>query len=221
MKLPAGCRAAMIDLDGTLVDTLGDFVAALDLMLDELHLPRVAPAQVAGLIGKGGEHLIGSVLALGAGPTDAAFQADALARFRRHYLAVNGIHARVFAGVVEGLEGMKRRGLRLACVTNKPTAPSRDLLRVTGLAPFFEVVTGGDRYERLKPDPLPLLRTCAELDAEPQATLMIGDSVNDAAAARAAGCPVVLVTYGYNHGEPVRDIDADGYIETLAELIRD
>lgn len=221
MKLPAGCQAAMIDLDGTLVDTLGDFVAALDLMLDELHLPRVAPAQVAGLIGKGGEHLIGSVLALRSGPTDATFQADALARFRRHYLAVNGTHARVFGGVVEGLEGMKRRGLRLACVTNKPTAPSRDLLRVTGLAPFFEVVTGGDRYERLKPDPLPLLRTCAELDAEPQATLMIGDSVNDAAAARAAGCPVVLVTYGYNHGEPVRDIDADGYIETLAELIRD
>jgi phosphoglycolate phosphatase len=220
MKIHNDCSAAMLDLDGTLVDTLDDFVAALNLMLDELALPRVAAPQVAGLIGKGGEFLVRSVLAqLSKGEAVGAGQAEtALARFRHHYERVNGRHARVFPGVLEGLQQMKRRGLVLACVTNKPTAASRALLRACGLDEFFQQVTGGDRFERLKPDPLPLVKTCAALGSQPAQTLMIGDSVNDVRAARAAGCPVVLVTYGYNHGEPVRSAGADGYVDSLADL---
>jgi phosphoglycolate phosphatase len=105
MKIHNDCSAAMLDLDGTLVDTLDDFVAALNLMLDELALPRVAAPQVAGLIGKGGEFLVRSVLAqLSKGEAVGAGQAEtALARFRHHYERVNGRHARVFPGVLEGL----------------------------------------------------------------------------------------------------------------------
>ena len=87
-----------------------------------------------------------------------------------------------------------------------------------GLAPFFDIVFGGDAFERKKPDPLPLLKTCEALGTRPERTLMVGDSSNDAKAARAAGCPVVLVTYGYNHGQPVRAVDADGFVDALAEF---
>jgi phosphoglycolate phosphatase len=109
-------------------------------------------------------------------------------------------------------------GLRLACLTNKPTAFARPLLQAKGLDGYFSEVFGGDAFDRKKPDPLPLLKTCEALGSEPARTLMIGDSSNDAQAARAAGCPVVLVTYGYNHGEPVRSVDADGYLDSLDEL---
>ena len=86
------------------------------------------------------------------------------------------------------------------------------------MTPFFEFTFGGDAFERKKPDPMPLLKTCEALGTEPARTLMIGDSSNDARAARAAGCPVLLVTYGYNHGEPIRAVDADGYIDSLLGL---
>jgi phosphoglycolate phosphatase len=106
----------------------------------------------------------------------------------------------------------------LACLTNKPTAFAVPLLESKGLADYFSVVFGGDAFERKKPDPLPLLRTCEAMGTTPARTLMLGDSSNDAQAARAAGCPVVLVTYGYNHGEPVRQVDADGWLNRLDEL---
>jgi phosphoglycolate phosphatase len=124
----------------------------------------------------------------------------------------------VYAGVREGLLALRERGLRLACLTNKPTAFARPLLQAKGLDGYFSEVFGGDAFDRKKPDPLPLLKTCEALGSEPARTLMIGDSSNDAQAARAAGCPVVLVTYGYNHGEPVRSVDADGYLDSLDEL---
>ncbi|MDD2545618.1 MAG: HAD-IA family hydrolase, partial [Burkholderiaceae bacterium] len=92
------------------------------------------------------------------------------------------------------------------------------LLRSKGLDGFFVQVFGGDAFARKKPDPLPLLKTCEALQSAPQRTLMVGDSSNDAQAARAAGCPVLLVTYGYNHGQPVRAVDADGWLDSLADL---
>ena len=110
------------------------------------------------------------------------------------------------------------RGLRLACLTNKPTAFTRPLLAAKGLDGFFDHVFGGDAFERKKPDPLPLIKACEALGTRPDRTLMVGDSSNDARAARAAGCSVVLVTYGYNHGEPVSAVDADGIVASLAEL---
>ena len=208
--------AAIVDLDGTLVDTLGDFVAALNAMLADLSLPAVDARAVEAMVGKGSEHLVRSVLRHLAAPEslyDRAFDG-----YQRHYETVNGRHSSVYDGAVEGLRGLRDRGLRLACLTNKPGAFARPLLAAQGLDAFFEVVFGGDAFERKKPDPLPLLKTCEALGSTPSRTLMVGDSSNDARAARAAGCPVVLVTYGYNHGEPVRAVDADGFLDTLAAL---
>ena len=227
-------EAAIVDLDGTLVDTLGDFVVALNLMLADLSLPLVDRAVVEPRVGKGSEHLIQSVLLhvlkvapAQAGRTQAAIDSgvdaarllpDAGASFQRHYLAINGQHACVYPGVIEGLRLLRGQGLKLACLTNKPTAFALPLLKAKGLAGFFSQVFGGDAFERKKPDPLPLLKTCEALGSVPARTLMIGDSSNDARAARAAGCPVLLVTYGYNHGEPVRGVDADGFVDTLAAI---
>jgi len=176
--------AAIVDLDGTMVDTQGDFVAALGLTLDELGLPRVDRAFVARTVGKGSEHLLRQTLAeVGgdAGLYDAAWDA-----YQRHYLAVNGQASELFDGVLEGLQAPRGAGLRLACLTNKPLAFARPLLAAKGLDGFFELVFGGDSFARKKPDPLPLLETCRALGTEPARTLMVGDSRNDAEAAHAA-----------------------------------
>jgi phosphoglycolate phosphatase len=212
----ASLGAAIVDLDGTMVDTLGDFVVVLGTVLDELGLRRVTREFVGRTVGKGSEHLIRSTLA----EVDAepALYDRAWALYQHHYLAVNGDHSAVYPGVVDGLERLRARGWKLACLTNKPTAFARPLLRKKGLDGFFDVVFGGDAFERKKPDPLPLRKTCEALGLPPSRTLMVGDSSNDARAARAAGCPVVLVSYGYNHGEPVAAVDADGVVDRLDQL---
>jgi phosphoglycolate phosphatase len=211
--------AAIIDLDGTLVDTLPDFVAVLAATLVELGLPGVERDFVAHAVGKGSEHLIRCCLAqVGAG---AGLYEPAWALYQQHYERINGEQALVFAGVQQGLESLRVAGLRLACLTNKPGAFAQVLLHQKGLAPYFSVVFGGDAFERKKPDPLPLLKTSEALGSMPSRTLVIGDSSNDAQAARAAGCPVVLVTYGYNHGEPIRGVDADGFVDRLDHIVFD
>jgi phosphoglycolate phosphatase len=209
-------QAAIVDLDGTMIDTLGDFEVALNAMLADLSLGGVERSFIERTVGKGSEHLIRSTLVHVGG--DASRFDAAWARYQHHYLAINGDCAEVYPGVIEGLESMRRRGLKLACLTNKPTAFARPLLQKKGLAGYFDQVFGGDAFERKKPDPLPLQKTCEALGTAPHATLVVGDSRNDAAAARAAGCPVVLVSYGYNHGEPVAGVDADGVIARLDEL---
>jgi phosphoglycolate phosphatase len=211
----SGLDAAIVDLDGTMVDTLGDFDAALNRMLAELGLPAVARADIEAMVGKGSAHLVRSALARAGG--DAALYASAIERYQAHYAIENGRHSEVYPGVAQGLEALGASGLRLACVTNKPTRFAQDLLESKQLARYFEGVWGGDLFERNKPDPLPFRKACEILGTAPSATLVIGDSSNDAQAARAAGCPVVLVTYGYNHGEPVRGIDADGFVDSLVE----
>ncbi|AOG21729.1 phosphoglycolate phosphatase [Acidovorax sp. RAC01] len=225
-SLLARVDAVIVDLDGTMADTMGDFSAALNRMLSELALPAIAAAEIERMVGKGSEHLIRSVLnhVLGqisfahvAIKTEALFPA-AWASYQRHYLDINGSCSAVYPGVVQGLEALRGAGLPLACLTNKPVAFAVPLLQAKGLEGYFGKVFGGDSFERKKPDPLPLVRTCEALGTAPARTLMLGDSSNDAQAARAAGCPVVLVTYGYNHGQPVRGVDADGFVDSLAEL---
>jgi phosphoglycolate phosphatase len=212
----SGLQAAIVDLDGTMVDTVGDFVVALSAMLAELGLPGVDRDFVALTVGKGSEHLVRSTLAHTGG--DAGLYETAMARYQHHYRAVNGCHSTVYPGVVEGLDRLSAKGLKLACLTNKPTAFAVALLREKGLAGYFSRVFGGDAFERRKPDPLPLLMTCEALASLPANTLMIGDSSNDAQAARAAGCPVVLVSYGYNHGQPVQAVDADAVVDRIDQI---
>ena len=210
--------AVMVDLDGTMIDTLGDFLVALNLMLSDLSLPVVTHTQVGNWVGKGSENLINHTLAASGAVPSGALYDRAWNLYQHHYLAVNGQHAEVFPGVLAGLQQMQALGLRMACLTNKPTAFALPLLQSKGLDGFFEQTFGGDAFERKKPDPLPLLKTCEALGTLPARTLMIGDSSNDAQAARAAGCPVWLMTYGYNHGEPIRAVDADGFADSLENL---
>lgn len=208
--------AAIVDLDGTLVDTVGDFAAALGATLAELGLPPVGRDFIVRTIGKGSEHLIARTLAE-VGAPDVLFD-RAWAAYQRHYGAVNGRHAHVFAGAGEGLQALRDRGLRLACLTNKPTAHAVALLAAKGLAPFFDFTFGGDAFERKKPDPLPVQLSCDALGTPPSRTLVVGDSANDVAAARGAGCTVVLVSHGYNHGQPVSEAGADVVVDRLDQL---
>ena len=218
-----GFDAAIIDLDGTMVDTMGDFVVAINLMLRDIGYARVDRSVVALCVGKGSEHLVNSVLNHAADQSKRAQAAPekivnfehALGLYQQHYRSINGQHAQVYPGVVDGLQALQRAGLKLACLTNKPSGFARELLRQKGLDVFFDHIFGGDSFERKKPDPLPVLEACKALRTLPVRTVMVGDSSNDAQAARSAGCPVLLVTYGYNHGEPIRSVDADGYIDSL------
>ena len=224
-------HAAIVDLDGTMVDTLGDFEVALNLTLADLDLPPVTRRFVEQTVGKGSEHLIRTVLAhqlqlpevtglsnvCAARSVDSLWQ-DAWTRYQAHYRAINGAHSAVYPGVIEALQAMQAAGWRLACLTNKPLAFAQDLLRAKHLDGFFLQVFGGDSFERKKPDPLPLLKTCEALGVAPADTLMLGDSSNDGQAAHAAGCAVVLVTYGYNHGEPIRATPALAWLDTLSDL---
>jgi phosphoglycolate phosphatase len=226
-------QAAIVDLDGTMVDTLGDFEIALNRALADLDLPPVTRALVERTVGKGSEHLIRSVLAHQLALPEVTGLANvcdarsvenlydaAWQRYQHHYLAINGEFATVYPGVVEGLQQLCDAGLQLACLTNKPLSFAKPLLQAKGLDSFFTHVFGGDSFERKKPDPLPLLKTCEALGVQAAQALMVGDSSNDAQAARAAGCPVVLVRYGYNHGEPVDGVDADAHVDTLTHLVQ-
>jgi phosphoglycolate phosphatase len=118
-----------------------------------------------------------------------------------------------------GLQGLAALGLPMACLTNKPRDLAQKLLQQKGLSEFFQVVFGGDSFERKKPDPLPLLKTCEFLGFEPGQVLMIGDSSNDAQAAHVAGCKLVLLSHGYNHGQPIREVPADHHLDSLAEIL--
>jgi phosphoglycolate phosphatase len=224
-------HAAMIDLDGTLVNTLGDFEQALNRMLADLDLPNVSPQVVAQTVGKGSEHLIRSVLThqlalpevAGLSNTCQSRSADTLyepawQRYQHHYQRINGQYSDLYPGVLEGLHHMREQGWRLVCLTNKPLAFAQGLVKAKKIDTYFEHVFGGDSFEHKKPHPMPLLKACEALQTNPANTLMIGDSRNDAQAADAAGCPVVLVTYGYNHGEPIQEVPAKAWVDSLKDL---
>jgi phosphoglycolate phosphatase len=214
----AAIRAAIIDLDGTMLDTVPDFELALNGMRAELGLAPISVETIKPMVGKGSEKLIRDVLSLDL-PADRVEQLfdQAMAAYQRHYIAINGERSALYAEVVEGLAKLKSLGLRMACVTNKPVAFAKPLLGQKGLAPYFELMYGGDSLSKKKPHPLPLLQVCRDFALEPAEVVAIGDSSNDAEAARAAGCFVLTVPYGYNHGRPVHEIDSDGIVGTLLE----
>jgi phosphoglycolate phosphatase len=210
-------RAAIIDLDGTMVDTAGDFVAALNAMLGRIGIEQlIAREEVTEYVGKGSENLIRSVLAARLSPSQAVAQFDdALAIYQSEYAKVNGKHSTLFPEVKEGLEALREGGIALACVTNKPHRFAVELLAHFGIADFFKVILGGDSLPAKKPDPLPMLTACERLDVLPRETVAVGDSENDALAGRAAGLATLTVPYGYNHGKPVQSVKSDGIVSSL------
>ena len=218
---PLRVKAVTIDLDGTLADTIPDLAAAANMMLRELGRPALAVERLRDFVGKGIPKLVERALA---GSVDGAAPADLMARalpvFERHYAGVNGKHSVLYPGVEDGLRALQSMRLPLACVTNKSGRFTTPLLEQLGIAHFFEQVVAGDTLPQKKPDPAQLLHACRGFGIAPGEMLMIGDSVNDALAARAAGCPVFCVTYGYNEGQDVRALDVDAIVASLIEAKR-
>jgi phosphoglycolate phosphatase len=214
----ARVRAILLDLDGTLLDTVADLAAAANAVRGDFGLAPLSVDRLGTFVGKGADKLVHR--ALSDDPDGDAGERFAAARqaFDRHYRRENGRSAALFPGVAEGLERFRRRRLALGCVTNKPIAFSEQLLAATGLSGYFGTVIGGDSLPRRKPDPLPLLEAARRLGFGAGDCLMVGDSANDARAARAAGMPVLILPYGYNEGEPVDGIDCDGIVASLIEI---
>jgi phosphoglycolate phosphatase len=211
-------QAAALDLDGTLLDTLPDIAEAANRMLADLGRPLADLATVRSYIGDGIPRLTKRLLSGSRdGEPDPVLFARALPLFERHYRDTFALTTRPFPGVLEGLERMKAAGLRLACVTNKAIGFSGPLLEATGLNRHLDLVLGGDSLPTRKPDPGPLLHVAARFGVAAERLLVVGDSDNDSRAGRAAGCPVVLVSYGYTGDRDVRHLDADAIVTDLVE----
>lgn len=220
-RFPLRVKAVIIDLDGTLADTIPDLAEAANMMLRELDRPALERKLIRTFVGKGIPKLVERALAGNLeGSVPAGLLARALPIYERCYAEVNGKHTVIYPGVSEGLWTLRAMQLPLACVTNKAERFTRELLDHLQLARCFEQVIAGDTLPQKKPDPQPLLHACRGFGIAPGDMLMIGDSAIDVEAARAAGCPVFCVTYGYNEGRDVRELDVDAIVASLIEATR-
>lgn len=212
-------EAVFFDLDGTLVDSVPDIANVVDLLMDELGLPRRGEARVRTWVGNGSDVLLRRALSDSMdAAADPALLEQARPRYRRLYAANVCLHSRLYPGVHEGLAELAARGLPLACVTNKPAELAGPLLERIGIGAYFATLVGGECTPAAKPAPDALLLAAERLGLDVTRALMVGDSMNDVGAARNAGCPVACVPYGYNHGHDIRDAAPDVVVETLAEL---
>jgi len=212
---PVSVRAIVIDLDGTLLHSAPQLAEAANRMLREMDYAPVPQDLLASYIGNGIGWLVKRALTgeMHATP-DAALYEHALPIFDKHYAGLL-LGSQPYDGVIEGLEAMRAAGFRLGCITNKAARFTGPLLEGTDLAKYFETVISGDTLPEKKPHPLPLLHVAKIFGMPVEQLLLIGDSLNDTLAARAAGCPVFCVPYGYNHGEPVETLDTDAVIANL------
>ncbi len=213
--------AVLFDLDGTLLDTVADIALALNRTMLEYGFEPLAEDDVRRMIGRGSPVLIERAAAEQDRVIDAAAREAMVERFFHHYGELEELNedsASPYAGAAESLRTLHDAGLRTAVVTNKQHRFAASLLARLGLSGWVDVVVGGDTCARRKPDPQPLLFACESLQVPPSQSLMVGDSVNDVQAARAAGIPIVCVTYGYNEGRDPRTLDCDSFLDSLAEL---
>ncbi len=222
-NFPLPVAAIVIDLDGTLLDTAPELAEAANRMLRDMGRPAVSQELLMSYIGNGISWLVKRALTgdMHAEP-DAALFDQALPVFEKHYTELL-LQSKPFGGVLDGLESMRAAGYRLGCITNKVARYTEPLLKGVGLAKYFELALSGDSLPEKKPHPMPLLHAAKFFGTPVDQLLLIGDSLNDAVAARAAGCPVFCVPYGYNHGEPVDGLDIDAVINHLPaalELIK-
>jgi len=213
VTFPVTVRSVSLDLDGTLLDTVPDLAVAANAMLRELALPERSEQELRTFVGGGIPRFV--LWCLPEGRRETALHTAAIEAFRRHYAASNGKFSTLYPGVLEGLEGFRRLGLRMACITNKAAAFSEPLLEMTGLAPYFEFTLSGDSLPEKKPHPMPMLEACKRLGSRPVNHMHIGDSRHDAAAALAAGCISVTLPYGYNEGEDVRQMATDVIVPSV------
>ena len=211
-------RAVLFDLDGTLLDSIPDLAEACHRMMVELGRAPHSIDTIRTFVGKGMLNLVRRCLTEHGAASDAELAA-AVDVFRRHYAEVNGLATTIYDGVVPALEALQAQGVAMACVTNKPAAFTGPLLERMGIARYFGATVSGDTLPEKKPHPAPLFHACELLGVTVAESLMIGDSANDAEAARAAGMPVLLVTYGYSEGMPVDSIECDGLLSSLVDAL--
>ena len=224
MKFPIDISAVAFDLDGTLADTLPDLYASANLTMHDLGLAPVDRETVRAFIGQGIDRLVKRLLTgtPDREPEPVTFE-NAASTFRKHYRQLLTNESQLFPGTEQTLRELKARRLKLACVTNKTDAFTRPLLDKLGVLGLFDEIICGDTLERKKPDPLPLIYCARQFGIEPGQLLMVGDSQTDTLCARAAGCPVVCVPFGYRSGMELHELDCDAIvpaISSLFELIR-
>ncbi|MEQ8798592.1 MAG: phosphoglycolate phosphatase [Salinisphaeraceae bacterium] len=213
----AGIELVVFDLDGTLVDSAPDLAAATDAVLAELGAPAAGVTKVRDWVGNGTRKLVERALVdarLDPARTEAVHD-----RFQALYAAAPCVESRLFDGVQVCMAALAERGMPMALVTNKPAAFLPAILGGLGIEGYFRWTLGGDSLPQKKPDPAPLLHCAEQAGVPPEHCLMVGDSRHDVQAGRAAGFPVVAVTYGYNHGDPIRDSNPDYALDSLAELV--
>jgi len=223
MPLNPPAPAVLFDLDGTLVDSLPDLLWALNQLLGELGLRQARLDEVQGWVGDGVAMLVERALAATRGRgevgLDEGVLQQAIAKFTAYYQSHVAVESRLYPGVRAMLDQLRAQGYKLAVCTNKPTALAQELLATLGVALYFTAVIGGDAVSRRKPHGEHIAATLAALGTEARHSVMVGDSANDVAAARAAGIPVLVVSFGYFSG-PAQDLKADGVIENFSQLLQ-
>lgn len=217
---PIHAKAVLLDLDGTLLDTVGDIIAAANMMRGTLGFAPLDAAVIRNFVGKGIANLVAKTLKDAVGDVGPTALKVAVANFERQYEGCFTATSKPYPRVIEGLDALRDAGFRLGCVTNKAEKFTEPLLVATGLRDYFEIVVSGDTLAEKKPHPLPLKHAAAFFGLARSEMLMIGDSVNDAQAARAAGCPVFIVPYGYNEGIELRGLDCDAFIDDIPAALK-
>jgi phosphoglycolate phosphatase len=218
-NFPLPVKAIVIDLDGTLLHTAPELAEAANRMLRDMGRAPVSQDLLKSYIGNGIHWLVKRALTgdMYAEP-DAALFDQALPIYEKHYTEL-ACTSQPFQNVVKGLNAMKAAGFRLGCITNKVERYTTPILKSADLAKYFEIVVAGDTLPEKKPHPMPLLHSAKFFGVPIENLLLVGDSLSDAQAARAAGCPIICVPYGYNHGEPVETLNVDAVIPDLAALL--
>jgi phosphoglycolate phosphatase len=213
----------LFDLDGTLVDSVPDLAQAIDRMLAALEREPAGVTRVRDWVGNGAPTLVRRALHGELDISDASLPVgcfeQAYELFLQFYGESTAALSVLYPGVIECLDGLRARAIPLGIATNKPMRFTTEMLQGLGLAGYFDVVLGGDSLPTCKPDPAMLLSAIEQCGATPATTLMVGDSSNDIRAARAAGCKVVGVPYGYNHGAPIEASAPDLIVARLDALL--
>jgi len=212
-------KMILIDVDGTLVDSVPDLAFCVDTMMEQLNRPPYGEAVVRNWVGNGVERLVRRALIgqLDGEPDEADFE-RAFPIFVELYRENASGRSHLYPGIREGLDYLREAGYSLGSVTNKAAQFTEPLLRDLGVRDYFDIVISGDTLPRKKPNPLPLLHAAEHFGVSPKDSLMVGDSVSDVKAARAAGFTIVCMSYGYNHGIDIRTAEPDAVIDSLTEI---
>ena len=210
----------MIDLDGTLVHSAPEIARGVNAMLVELSLPTLSAVQIEAYIGDGAERLIKRALTQQPDhEPDSTLFVQAKQLFFTEYAKVVA-QSQPYTGAVSALQALKSAGYRFACVTNKPQTFTQKVLTTSNLLPYFELVVAGDTLAKKKPDPDQLIYCCEQFGVAVNEAVLVGDSKVDVVAARSAGCYIIAVSYGYNHGQLIEANMVDALVDDLQDVLK-